>query len=63
MRIKVKSLQDYKRHKITLFISKEHFEIIRKISSRLGVSFEDFIENSIQEYFLNYIIPIVENKR
>ena len=63
MRLKVKSLHDYRRRRVTLLISREHFEIIREISSRLGVSFEDFIESSIQEYFLNYIIPIVEYKR
>ncbi len=46
-----------------MIIPKTQYRLLEKIAEKLGLPIEELVLRSLQEYFLNYIVPVVvQNK-
>ena len=45
---------------INLTIPKTHFRMLQELAQKLGIPVEQLVEQALQEYFVRYVLPVVQ---
>lgn len=51
----------HRKYLIDLLIPKQYYRLLEEVANKLGLNIKTLVEQSLQEYFAIYVVPIVQH--
>jgi len=50
-----------RRYLLSFSVPKMYFRLLQELANKLGIPLEQLVEQALQEYIVNYVIPVVQH--